>query len=196
MGTIPASSSSATLENTDTETEETTNEEGTPGDSGTATTGDSTDESSTEDSTEDSTEGGSTEEPEAEDEDETDNDELGGSGRKALDAERKARKTAEKKARDAERKAVEAEQKLWFAEALVAHPVPEEYRHLVKGDTAEDLKKAAESVAALTASKPGVVRASGTNGDTSTVGTSVKSGRSLYRDQHTSKTKRKDSSDA
>lgn len=123
-----------------------------------------------------------------------DDEPLGESGKKALEREREARRDAEKRASDAEAKlrqhedvgktdlqkaqdaatAVQAElettrQKLWLAEALVDYPVPEEHRHLIKGDTAEEVKAAAESISQLV-NRPGVVKESGRSGDTSKTG--------------------------
>lgn len=136
---------------------------------------------------------------------------LGEPGKKALDAERTARKAAEKRATEAEQRAAAAEAKanpakstttdgedpatgtpaapddtqreLWFYKALAAHPVPEEHQHLVKGNTEEEVKAAAESVSKLS-SRPGVVSTSGTTGEGSPTGTSVTTGRDLYRSRH------------
>lgn len=60
-----------------------------------------------------------------------------------------------------------AEQSLEIARlsALIDHPVPKEYRHLVKGDTKEDIEASAKAISEL-AKRPGVVHESGTGGDT------------------------------
>ncbi|MDO4240850.1 hypothetical protein, partial [Micrococcus sp.] len=145
----------------------------------------------------------------------TDGDEpdeaLGEPGKKALQAEREAKKVAEQSAKDAQT-ALAAEQQahttakervaaleadlaqvkeqaataaatqreLDLMKALYEHRVPAEHRHLVKGDTAEELMAAAESIAQL-AARPGVVPLSGTTGTTSPHTSSLDAGRDLAR---------------
>lgn len=113
---------------------------------------------------------------------ETEDEELGEGGKKALEAERKARKEAEaklKKFEDAQKTELEraqesatetaarlesTEQSLWYFKALVEHPVLKEHRHMVKGTTEQEYLEAAKSIYQLT-SRPGVVKESGTEGD-------------------------------
>ena len=147
-----------------------------------------------------------------------DDEPLGEPGKKALQAEREARAEAVQRAKDAEKatttlkneakalradldaarteaataaaRADELERELWMYRALAEHPVPEEHRHLVKGDTAEDYMAAAESVARLSG-VPGVVRTSGTSGDKKPNVSSLEGGRQMFHDRH-STTSRKD----
>lgn len=135
---------------------------------------------------------------------------LGEGGIKALQAEREAKIAAEKRAREAEaasksattkittlekdvtdatskaataeNRAAELERELWLYKALAEHPVPEEHRHLVKGDTADELLKAAESVSTLVGI-PGVVHRSGTDGASRPAVSSLDAGRQLHRDR-------------
>lgn len=133
---------------------------------------------------------------------------LGEPGKRALERERADRKSAEDRAktaeaelakyRDAEKTEVEraqgsakdaadkltsTERELWLYKALTDHPVPQEHRHLVRGDTEEEVKAAAESISQLS-SRPGVVHESGTEGDGKPAGTSVNTGRDLFRSRH------------
>lgn len=121
---------------------------------------------------------------------------LGEPGKKALQAEREAKKAAEQSAKDAQA-ALAAEQRQHTAakeritaleaelatvkdqaatastaarerdvlKALYEFGVPAEHRHLVKGDTAEELMDAAKSVATL-AGRPDVVPQSGSTSGT------------------------------
>lgn len=119
---------------------------------------------------------------------------LGEPGKKALEVERQAKRDAEKRASDAEAKlrqyedankteleraqeaataaATERDSALreaWLYRALVDYPVPAEHRHLITGNTAEEVMAAAESVSQLV-NRPGVVKESGRSGDTSKTG--------------------------
>ena len=150
--------------------------------------------------------------------DDDDDNPLGEPGKKALQAEREARAEAVQRAKDAEKatttlkneakalradldaarteaatattRADELERELWMYRALAEHPVPEEHRHLVKGDTAEEYLAAAESVARLSG-VPGVVHTSGKSGDKKPTISSLDGGRQMFHDRH-STTSRKD----
>lgn len=138
----------------------------------------------------------------------TEDEKLGEGGKKALDRERADRKVAEKRASEAEaalkqyqdaektelQRAQESastvaadleqtQKELWLYRALADHPIPEEHRHLVNGETEEEVREAAESISKLV-HRPGVVKESGTGGGSSSAGTSVNTGRDLYRSRH------------
>lgn len=115
-------------------------------------------------------------------------DPLGEPGLKALQAEREAREKAEKELKElkeqqskqsgtppkeaepaGEKQASQPaapDQSLAVArlEALLDHPVPKEYRHLVQGDTKEEIEASAKAISEL-ATRPGVVRESGQQGN-------------------------------
>lgn len=136
-----------------------------------------------------------------------DEEKLGEGGKKALDSERESRKAAEKRASEAEaalKKYQDAEKtelqraqesatdtatgldktqrELWLYKALADHPVPEEHRHLIQGNTEEEVLAAAESISQL-ANRPGVVKESGSNGNGGNTGSSISTGRDLFRER-------------
>lgn len=103
--------------------------------------------------------------------------------RKYQDAEKTDLERAKDSAKEAETELQTTQRELWLYKALADHPVPSEHRHLVKGDTEEDVRAAAEAISKLTR-RPGVVKESGTTGDSKPSGTSVNTGRDLYRERH------------